>query len=128
MGFRSTNVLVHSSGFAMEITRGCTGFAGAAVLIAGILSYPASSIERTFGIVACVPIFVAINLGQDDALVPLGCGTILLFSHGTCCRVANRDDGRGVLVVVRVGSLDGMGPGPSKATQAHPVRRSPVLD
>ncbi len=72
-GLRSASVIIHSSGFAMEITRGCTGFAGAAVLVAGIIAYhPAVSRQRFMGLLVCLPAFVGINLVRMTHLYHLG--------------------------------------------------------
>lgn len=70
---RHANFVFHSSGFGIEITRGCTGFAGAAVLTAGIWAYPsATNHSRVFGTLLGVAVFAFINLVRMTHLYHLG--------------------------------------------------------
>ena len=72
-GFRQANFIFHSSGFGIEITRGCTGFAGAAVLAAGIVAYPSGAVRaRSLGIILGIPVFVGVNLIRMTHLYHLG--------------------------------------------------------
>lgn len=79
-GFRQANYIFHSSGFGIEITRGCTGFAGAAVLAAGIVAYPgAAARARGLGVCLAVPAFVVLNLIRMTHLYHLGAAQSPLF-------------------------------------------------
>jgi exosortase/archaeosortase family protein len=69
---RLGTALYHSQGFAVEISRGCTGFVGAALLSLGVLAYPATSPRRMVGVTIVVPVFLTANLVRVIHLFHLG--------------------------------------------------------
>ncbi len=90
--------LYHPGGFAIQISRGCTGFVGATLLALGVIAYPASRHRRTIGLAVVVPLFLATNLVRLVHLYHLGVARSPHFdqAHEVLWQVA--------LVVIAVGS------------------------
>lgn len=62
----------HPSGFAMEITRGCTGLVGATLLAVAIIAYPAPPRHGVLGAAIAVPALVSLNFARLVHLYVLG--------------------------------------------------------
>jgi exosortase/archaeosortase family protein len=69
---REASIISHPNGFAYEISRGCTGLVGAALLAIAISAYPAARRSKLIGILVCVPTFAVINLVRLVHLFYLG--------------------------------------------------------
>ncbi len=69
---RQATAVFHPTGFGIEITRGCTGFVGAALLASAVAAYPAERAMRLTGLVLCPLAFVSINFARLAHLYYLG--------------------------------------------------------
>lgn len=64
--------VLHTSGFGMEISRGCTGLVGAALLAVALGTYPADRRARLVGLVVCPAAFLSLNLARLVTLFLVG--------------------------------------------------------
>lgn len=78
---RHATAVVHSTGFGIEISRGCTGVVGAALLAVGVAAYPAEVRRRIVGLAVIPAAFLAINLLRLVHLYGLGAHGSAAF-HG----------------------------------------------
>ncbi len=69
---REASTIYHPSGFAYQISRGCTGFVPAALLAAAISAYPASARRKLTGLALGIPLLLSINLARLVHLYYLG--------------------------------------------------------
>jgi exosortase/archaeosortase family protein len=69
---REASSVYHPGGFAYEISRGCTGFVGAALLAVAIAAYPSGRRNRLVGVALCVPLFIGINITRLVHLFYIG--------------------------------------------------------
>ncbi len=69
---REGTTISHPGGLAVEISRGCTGLVGAALLAVAIFAYPADRRSRVVGAMICVPLFVGLNFVRLVNLFYLG--------------------------------------------------------
>lgn len=65
-------ILVHSGGFACEITPGCTGIIPLVLYIVAVLMYPARSAQKAWGLILGIAFLVGINFIRLVHLVYLG--------------------------------------------------------
>lgn len=66
------SAVLHTSGFGMEISRGCTGFVGAALLTVALATYPADRRARLMGLAVCPAAFLVVNLARLVTLFYVG--------------------------------------------------------
>lgn len=69
---REASAIYHPSGFAYEISRGCTGFVPAALLATAVAAYPATGRRKLAGLLLGVPLLLGVNLTRLVHLYYLG--------------------------------------------------------
>ena len=65
-------VLVHSGGFACEITPGCTGLIPLVLYVAAVYMYPVRTSHKAVGLLAGIPFLIAFNFVRISHLVYIG--------------------------------------------------------
>jgi exosortase H (IPTLxxWG-CTERM-specific) len=71
--------LVRADPFEIELVAGCDGFDAMAILLSGVLAFPATWRARAKGLAIGIPILFAANLGRILVLFPLGLHAPRLF-------------------------------------------------
>ena len=69
---QKSTILVHSGGFACEITPGCTGIIPLVLYIVAVLMYPARSSQKACGLILGILFLVGFNFVRLVHLVYLG--------------------------------------------------------
>ena len=115
---RLGTALYHPHGFAIEISRGCTGFVGTALVSLGVLAYPAPARTRMVGIALAVPIFLAANLVRLVHLFHLGVAQSAFFhsAHEVLWQVG--------LILIAVGAWVGWVSWADRGGVAHPTAKA----
>lgn len=91
---RQATAVVHPSGFGIEISRGCTGLVGFALLVIAIAAYPADRRARLVGILVCPLAFLLVNFGRLTHLFYLG------IHHPTAFHLAHAVVWQGLMAIV----------------------------
>ncbi len=94
---RHATAVVHPNGFGIEISRGCTGLVGSALLATAIAAYPADRRVRLVGVLLCPLAFLVVNFGRLMHLFYLG------VHHPTLFHLAHAVVWQGLMAAVAFG-------------------------
>ena len=78
-GVRADGIDITSPGFTVRLIEGCDGLDAMAILVAGVLAFPATWRQRGKGLLVGIPVIFAANLFRILVLFPLGLHAPRLF-------------------------------------------------
>ncbi len=90
---RQATAVFHPTGFGIEISRGCTGFVGCALLVVAVSTYPADPRARWIGLLFCPVAFLVVNFLRLTHLFYVG------VYHPSLFHVAHAVVWQGVMVI-----------------------------